>query len=86
MRLNSRSDLAGLSELFSFVPPSLLALATEFGQGEALVAGKLVPSPTLGTDRATLVPGRRRRPAVRLGRVPLSAVVARVTWLGHSTS
>ena len=48
MRMNSRSDLAVLSETFSFVPPSLLALAAEFGQGEAVVAGKLVPSPTLG--------------------------------------
>jgi DNA helicase HerA-like ATPase len=48
MRMNSRSDLALLSETFSFVPPSLLALASEFRQGEAVVAGKLVPSPTLG--------------------------------------
>ena len=48
MRMNSRSDLAVLSETFSFVPPSLLALASEFRQGEAVVAGKLVPSPTLG--------------------------------------
>lgn len=48
MRMNSRSDLAGLSEIFSFVPPPLFALAAEFRQGEALVAGKLVPSPTLG--------------------------------------
>ena len=47
MRLNSRSDLAALSELFSFVPAPLLALATEFPQGEAIVAGKLVASPTL---------------------------------------
>jgi DNA helicase HerA-like ATPase len=47
MRMNSRSDLAVLSETFSFVPPSLLALASEFRQGEAVVAGKLVPSPTL---------------------------------------
>ena len=48
MRMNSRSDLALLSETFSFVPPSVLALAAEFRQGEAVVAGKLVPSPTLG--------------------------------------
>ena len=47
MRMNSRSDLARLSEIFSFVPASLLALAAEFRQGEAVVAGKLVPSPTL---------------------------------------
>jgi DNA helicase HerA-like ATPase len=48
MRMNSRSDLAVLSEVFSFVPSSLLELASEFRQGDALVAGKLVPSPTLG--------------------------------------
>jgi DNA helicase HerA-like ATPase len=48
MRMNSRSDLARLSEIFSFVPPPLFALASEFRQGEAVVAGKLVPSPTLG--------------------------------------
>jgi DNA helicase HerA-like ATPase len=48
MRMNSRSDLAVLAEIFSFVPSPLLALASEFRQGEALLAGKLVPSPTLG--------------------------------------
>ena len=48
MRMNSRSDLALISEIFSFVPASLFALAAEFRQGEAVVAGKLVPSPTLG--------------------------------------
>ncbi len=48
MRMNSRSDLAVLSETFSFVPSPLLAQAAEFRQGEAVVAGKLVPSPTLG--------------------------------------
>ena len=48
MRMNSRSDLAVLSEIFSFVPQPLLELATDFRQGEAVVAGKLAPSPTLG--------------------------------------
>jgi DNA helicase HerA-like ATPase len=48
MRMNSRADLALVSEFFSFVPQPLLALAAEFSQGEGLVAGKLVPSPTLG--------------------------------------
>ena len=47
MRMNSRSDLTVLSEVFSFVPAPLLALAGEFRQGEAIAAGKLVPSPTL---------------------------------------
>jgi hypothetical protein len=45
---STRADLALLAETFSFVPSSLLGLAAEFGQGEAVVAGKLVPSPTLG--------------------------------------
>ena len=48
MRMNSRSDLALLAETFSFVPSPLLALAADFRQGEAVVAGKLVPSPPLG--------------------------------------
>jgi uncharacterized protein len=47
MRMNSTADLAHLMHVFSFVPPSLLARATGFRQGEALVAGKLVPTPTL---------------------------------------
>jgi hypothetical protein len=46
--MNSRSDLVALSEVFSFVPAPLLGLATDFRQGEAVVAGKLVPAPTLG--------------------------------------
>ena len=48
MRMNSRSDLALLAETFSFVPAPMLGLAADFAQGEAVVAGKLVPSPTLG--------------------------------------
>jgi DNA helicase HerA-like ATPase len=48
MRMNSRSDLALLAEIFSFVPSPLLALAADFRQGEAVVAGKLVPCPLLG--------------------------------------
>jgi hypothetical protein len=46
MRMNSTADLAHLTHVFSFVQPSLLARATRFRQGEALVAGKLVPTPT----------------------------------------
>jgi hypothetical protein len=41
MRMNSRSDLGYVGELFSFVPPALVASATDFGLGEALVAGKI---------------------------------------------
>jgi hypothetical protein len=48
MRMNSRSDLTALAEAFSFVPAPLLGLATDFKQGEAVVAGKLVPGTVLG--------------------------------------
>jgi len=46
MRMNSVADVGHLTEVFSFVPPSLLARATGFRQGEALVAGKVVQTPT----------------------------------------
>jgi DNA helicase HerA-like ATPase len=46
MRMNSAADVGSLNDLFSFVPPTLLERATGFRQGEALVAGKLVPIPT----------------------------------------
>lgn len=36
-----------VGEVFSFVPPSLLGLATGFHQGEALVAGPLASHPAL---------------------------------------
>ena len=48
MRMNSRSDLTHLGETFSFVPVPILSLATDFRQGEAVIAGKLVPHPMLG--------------------------------------
>jgi DNA helicase HerA-like ATPase len=47
MRMNSAADLGYLREVFSFIPPSLLARATTFGLGEALVAGKLSSHPAL---------------------------------------
>ncbi len=43
MRMNSLADLADLSRLFSFVPDGLMAGATSFRQGQALVAGKVMP-------------------------------------------
>jgi DNA helicase HerA-like ATPase len=46
MRMNSVADVGHLTELFSFVPPSLLQRATGFRLGEALVAGKIVPTPS----------------------------------------
>ena len=47
MRMNSAADLAYAADVFSFVPPGLLARAAGFGLGEALVAGKLAPHPAL---------------------------------------
>jgi uncharacterized protein len=46
MRMNSVADLASLAGLFSFVPQPLLEQVTGFSQGQALVAGKVVPIPT----------------------------------------
>ena len=47
MRLNSAADAAHARDVFSFVPPGLLSRAPSFGLGEALVAGKICPSPAL---------------------------------------
>jgi hypothetical protein len=46
MRMNSTADLAHLTDVFSYVPATLLERATGFKQGEALVAGKIIPLPT----------------------------------------
>ena len=43
MRMNSRTDLADLGRLFSFVPPGLLAGAPSFRMGQVLVAGRIFP-------------------------------------------
>jgi DNA helicase HerA-like ATPase len=43
MRMNSEADLADLSRLFSFVPAGLIAGASTFRMGEALVGGKVYP-------------------------------------------
>jgi uncharacterized protein len=47
MRMNSRSDIAELAEVFGFVPPAMLRSAQFFVQGEALVAGGFVPAPAI---------------------------------------
>ena len=47
MRMNSVADLAHVAGVFSFVPPGLVDRATAFGQGEALVAGKIASHPAL---------------------------------------
>jgi DNA helicase HerA-like ATPase len=43
MRMNSEADLQDLAALFSFVPTGLMAGATGFRMGQALVAGKIFP-------------------------------------------
>ena len=45
MRMNSPADVAHLASLFSFAPASLLSRSVVLRQGEALVAGKVVPHP-----------------------------------------
>jgi DNA helicase HerA-like ATPase len=47
MRLNSEADGAFAREAFSFMPEGLLSLAPAFGQGEALVGGKIAPHPAI---------------------------------------
>jgi DNA helicase HerA-like ATPase len=49
MRMNSTGDLARIAELFSFTPPGLLARATAFDLGQALVCGRVASHPTLVT-------------------------------------
>ena len=46
MRMNSQADVADLAALFSFVPPGLMAGATSFRMGQALVAGKILAHPS----------------------------------------
>jgi hypothetical protein len=46
MRMNSSEDIAHLATTFSFVPPRLLEQSTSFTLGEALLAGKIAPTPT----------------------------------------
>ena len=43
MRMNSSADLVDLGRIFSFVPEGLMSGATSFRQGQALVAGKVMP-------------------------------------------
>jgi uncharacterized protein len=46
MKMSSQGDLDELARIFSFAPQSLLTLATQFRQGEALFAGGFAPVPT----------------------------------------
>jgi DNA helicase HerA-like ATPase len=47
MRMGSEADLAYTGELMSFAPRDLLAGASGFGLGEALVAGKIASHPAV---------------------------------------
>ena len=72
MRMNSLADLGFVSEVFSFVPPSLLEGATTFRQGESLAAGLDRPAPRIPALRAAARAGRRRgrgRRLVAAGRI-----------------
>ena len=46
MRMNSSADLAHLSEVFSAIPKELFPEASHFSQGESLIAGQLIQTPT----------------------------------------
>ncbi len=47
MRLNSAADASFVGDVFGFAPPALIGLATDFGLGEALVAGKIASHPAV---------------------------------------
>jgi hypothetical protein len=47
MRLNSAADSAFIAELLGFAPPSLSGFTTDFGRGEALVAGTIASHPAV---------------------------------------
>lgn len=46
MRMNSPGDLAELATVFGSVPPAMLSVSATFRQGEILLAGGFVPTPT----------------------------------------
>jgi len=46
MRMNSRADLQHLAAILSQIPSSLMNQATQFNQGESLLAGRIVQNPT----------------------------------------
>src|SRR5215210_5923946 len=49
MKMNSASDLAHISQIFSQAPDTFLDQSPHFAQGECLLAGKLVRNPTFGS-------------------------------------
>ena len=59
MRMNSVSDLAHVSQIFSQAPATFLAQSSHFAQGECLLAGKMVMNHDVRSIRGALL-GRRR--------------------------
>jgi uncharacterized protein len=49
MKMNSASDLAHISQIFSQAPATFLDQSPHFAQGECLLAGKMVRNPTFGS-------------------------------------
>ena len=47
MRLNSAADADFIRTFYGFAPPGLVGLATDFGLGESLVAGKIASHPAI---------------------------------------
>jgi uncharacterized protein len=47
MRLNSTADSHVIADRLGFAPPALIGLATDFGLGQALVAGKIASHPAV---------------------------------------
>lgn len=56
MRMNSHEDVDHLQSVFSFVPPRLLEQSTGFELGQALLAGKISPTPTLAKFEGRVSP------------------------------
>ena len=54
MKMNSAADLETISRLFSQVPDGLLAKASGFKQGQALISGKLITSPAFAAFQGRL--------------------------------
>jgi hypothetical protein len=49
MRMNSRADLEHVASLFSAIPASLIGQAADFGLGQSLLAGWILPHPTFAS-------------------------------------
>jgi uncharacterized protein len=54
MKMSSQRDLDELASIFGFAPPLLVALATQFRQGETLLAGGFAPIPATVRVRGRL--------------------------------